>query len=195
MAKRASILLNFLNLSPNKIQAIISGFNDIDSIWQAKYSDLRQISLLTDTDIKKILDLRNSRVFDKELKLIEKEKIDCLDLFDQDYPPLLKEISNPPLVLYIKGDRSILNKFLFAIVNEWKFGKILHITNQDFDNKLHLLHQNPNIIMYKHEITDSFLSPIMEIIIIQLFVYKMAEDKGIEPGKFNYSQKITDIFK
>lgn len=116
MAKRASILLNLLNLSPNKIQAIMGSFNDIDSILNAKYSDLRQVLLLTDTDIKKILDLRNSRVLDKELKLIEKKKIDCLDLFDQDYPPLLKEISNPPLVLYINGNRNVLNKFLLAIV-------------------------------------------------------------------------------
>lgn len=116
MAKKASILLNLLNLSPNKIQAIIGGFNDIDGILNAKYSDLRQVLLLTDTDIKKILDLRNSGVLDKELKLIEKEKIDCLDLFDQDYPPLLKEISNPPLVLYVNGNRNILNKFSLAIV-------------------------------------------------------------------------------
>ncbi|MCQ9205923.1 MAG: DNA-processing protein DprA [Omnitrophica bacterium] len=116
MAKKASILLNLLNLSPNKIQAIMGSFNDIDSILNAKYSDLRQVLLLTDRDIKEILDLRNSGVLDKELKLIEKEKIDCLDLFDQDYPPLLKEISSPPLVLYINGNRNILNKFLLAIV-------------------------------------------------------------------------------
>jgi DNA processing protein len=35
---------------------------------------------------------------------------------DPDYPPLLREISDPPLVLYVKGDRSLLMHPQIAIV-------------------------------------------------------------------------------
>jgi glucosamine--fructose-6-phosphate aminotransferase (isomerizing) len=101
-------------------------------------------------------------------------------------------------LILITSDKKNLKytyKFLLGIVNEWRFGKIFHITNQQFDEKLKEVHKNPKIILYKHEITDSFLAPIMEIVIIQLFVYKIAEAKGIEPGKFIYSQKVTNVFK
>jgi glucosamine--fructose-6-phosphate aminotransferase (isomerizing) len=83
-------------------------------------------------------------------------------------------------------------QFIDKLVNDWACGKILHITNQEFDEKAKNLHDEPKIITYKHKIKDPHLAPIMEIIILQLLFYKMAEKKGIEPGKFLYSQKITN---
>lgn len=116
MVKKSLILLNLLNLIPRKINDIISHFKNTEQIFRANTTEFRKISSLSNQDIEKILELRNSYVLDRELRLIEKDKIECLDIFDKDYPLLLKEISNPPLVLYIKGDKRVLNKFLFAIV-------------------------------------------------------------------------------
>jgi len=82
--------------------------------------------------------------------------------------------------------------FIDNLVNTWTFGKILHITNQDFEGELTKLHDNRKIVTYKHKIKDPYLASIMEIIILQLIFYKMAEKKGIEPGGFLYSQKITN---
>ena len=70
----------------------------------------------SEKDIEKILQVRDSGSLEKELKLIEKEKINVIDIFDVDYPNILKEISRPPLVLYVKGNIAALNKFLFAVV-------------------------------------------------------------------------------
>ena len=47
------------------------------------------------------------------------------------------------------------------------------------------------IISFKHDIFNPFLSPIFEIIILQIFFYKMAEKRGLIPGKFKFKQKIT----
>jgi len=116
MAKKGSILLNLLNLGPKKIKGIISALKDIDLIFKAKASDLREISSLEEKDIEAVLSLRNSKALDEELKLIEKEKIDCIDIFDESYPFLLKEIDSFPLVLYIKGDTRLLSEFSLAVV-------------------------------------------------------------------------------
>jgi len=116
MAKKGSIFFNFLNLGPKKINNLISFFKDPDNILKGSANDLRKIPSLTGKDIDNFITLRDSSIFAKELELIEKEGIDCLDIFDQDYPMLLKEIVNPPLVIYLKGNREVLNKFLFAIV-------------------------------------------------------------------------------
>lgn len=116
MAKKGSILLNLLKLDPKKINNVLSCFEDIDQLLSAGRDKLEAIPFLFKADVEEFLNLRNSGAFEKELELIEKEKIDCLDIFDKDYPVLLKEISNPPLVLYTKGNRHLLNEFLFAIV-------------------------------------------------------------------------------
>lgn len=114
--KNALIFLNLLNLSPAKTKGIISSFKNLDDIFRVDDSLLRSIPLLGEADIERIRQLKESKSLDKELSLIEKNNIDCLGLFDEDYPVLLKEICTPPLVLYIKGDKAILKEFLFSVV-------------------------------------------------------------------------------
>jgi DNA processing protein len=117
MAKKGSILINLLKfLTPQKTEAIISYLSDPDKIFEVKMKDLQGVSLLSNKDVEKILLMRDSGTLEKELKLLEKEKIEAIDIFDATYPALLKEISHPPLVLYAKGNVDVLNKFLFAIV-------------------------------------------------------------------------------
>ncbi|HIV82559.1 MAG TPA: DNA-processing protein DprA [Candidatus Salinicoccus merdavium] len=46
--------------------------------------------------------------------------ITYMTIDDEDYPPLLKEIHDPPYILYLKGDRSLLNRPMFGIVGSRK---------------------------------------------------------------------------
>ncbi|MBY9020272.1 MAG: SIS domain-containing protein [Candidatus Lokiarchaeota archaeon] len=96
------------------------------------------------------------------------------------------------VILTSDKENLILNvQFIENLVKRWKFGRLLHITNQEFDEDIKKLHDNSKIFTYKHGIKDPHLAPIMEIIVLQLLFYKIAENKGIEPGVFIYSQKIT----
>lgn len=120
MAKKSSIFFNFLDLPFRKLKAVIKAYSGSEEIFKAKYSDLRQIVSLTESDIEKIISLRNSSFLEQEWELIEKEGIECIDIFDKDYPLLLKEIGSPPLVIYLKGNRNVLSEDLFAIVGSRK---------------------------------------------------------------------------
>ena len=40
----------------------------------------------------------------RELELIERHGCGIITLYDETYPPLLKEINNPPILLYVKGE-------------------------------------------------------------------------------------------
>ena len=64
-------------------------------------------------DIKNIL---SSDVFNKEIKDISSEGVQVLCPEDVLYPALLNEIYDPPLVLYLKGKISLLNKISVAVV-------------------------------------------------------------------------------
>ena len=81
--------------------------------------------------------------------------------------------------------------FIKKVLTDWKVGKILHITNRDFDPNAKILNTSPKLISFKHDIQNPFLAPIMEIIILQLFFYKLAEKNNIIPGEFHFTQKIT----
>ncbi|MFA5337702.1 MAG: DNA-processing protein DprA [Candidatus Omnitrophota bacterium] len=116
MAKKSTIFLNLLTLSPKKIESIISFLSDTEDIFNLSQSAISEIPLLEKKDTDTIVNERCHRALNDELKRIEKEKINVIDVFDFNYPRLLKEIAHPPLVLYVKGDVKILNEYIFAIV-------------------------------------------------------------------------------
>ncbi|MFA6281106.1 MAG: DNA-processing protein DprA [Candidatus Omnitrophota bacterium] len=117
MAKNSTIFLNLVKtLTPKKITSIFQALSDSDDILNFSEKQLLGLPLLTKKDIDEIIKLKNSNALEKELKRIDSKKITVIDIFDENYPKLLKEISNPPLVLYIKGNVSALSDFIFSIV-------------------------------------------------------------------------------
>ncbi len=48
-------------------------------------------------------DAKNQKELKTELDLIKKYNVEVITLFDKSYPKMLKEIYDPPLVLYVKG--------------------------------------------------------------------------------------------
>lgn len=51
---------------------------------------------------------------------LKRRRITAITFFDPEYPEYLKEIAQPPWVLYIKGDPSLLSEVCFAVVGTRK---------------------------------------------------------------------------
>lgn len=51
---------------------------------------------------------------------LKRRRITAVTVFDPEYPEYLKEIAQPPWVLYIKGDPSLLSEVCFAVVGTRK---------------------------------------------------------------------------
>lgn len=54
--------------------------------------------------------------WEREIERAEKMKVKLVTLIDDDYPPLLKEIASPPLVLYVAGEVAALDRPAVALV-------------------------------------------------------------------------------
>lgn len=52
----------------------------------------------------------------RELELIERHGCGIITLYDETYPPLLKEINNPPILLYVKGELHAADNKSIALV-------------------------------------------------------------------------------
>lgn len=83
--------------------------NDIEKAFNCNLNDLKNIDGLSVKVAEKFLSLRDKINPDDCYKKIEQSGIKYLTIEDSNYPKLLKEISNPPFVLYYKGDLSICN--------------------------------------------------------------------------------------
>lgn len=95
-------------LGPATINRLLSHFGSYKNIWQATNADLKNIKA-SDLLIEKLTLAQQQLDPDKIIEEIQQHKIEVVVFTDDDYPFLLKQIKQPPLILYIRGNKSILN--------------------------------------------------------------------------------------
>ena len=86
------------------VQRLYNYFGDIEEAYGAGLSDLSQIDGLNVKKAENFLRERDKINPDKALEEVQNRGIDFLTFEDEKYPKMLKQISNPPAVLYYKGD-------------------------------------------------------------------------------------------
>jgi len=111
--KEIFLLFNLANINPSKI---IDKILNLDNNKDFNIKVFFKLFPLTEKEKFKINEILKNKILEKELSNIKKEGIKIIDIFDKEYPKLLKEITCPPLLLYARGDLNILNEFLFGIV-------------------------------------------------------------------------------
>lgn len=90
------------------IQKIMSNDPSLSSLFTTNHIEWVKMLPIPSNKLNLFLkDLYSLNVIDK-LKLYEDSQIHCLTIFDDDYPFLLKQIFDPPWVLYFKGDKKLL---------------------------------------------------------------------------------------
>ena len=95
-----------------RMQGLVAYFGDLESAWRAGPVDLAGAGLGLKL-IERVVQARDSVDLDKVWERIEKQGIKILTWQDETYPQRLKEIDQPPPVLYIRGD--YLPDDLFAV--------------------------------------------------------------------------------
>ncbi len=108
----------FPQLGPVRLQKLLAYFGEIDKIWQANETELKAAGLDQRT-IAIFIQHRQQINPDKLLSELMKLNIQALSLDDEEYPSLLREIYDPPPVIYYRGKWPI-NKICLAIVGTRK---------------------------------------------------------------------------
>lgn len=92
------------------IQAILKNDPQLTSLFTKSYAEWKEIVPLPPNKLQLFLhDLHSIDIIEK-IKQYANNQIYCLTIFEEEYPNLLKQISDPPWVLYIKGKKELLNQ-------------------------------------------------------------------------------------
>lgn len=89
-------------IGPVRFQALIDVFGDAQSAWHAPVDALRHTGL-NSRIIEELIATRNRLSLEKLWQQIASQDIRVLTWNDSEYPRLLKEIQQPPPVLYLRG--------------------------------------------------------------------------------------------
>ncbi len=116
--------LNALNkiegVGSQKIKFLLDFFETAENVWKAGSGDLKK-SKISGALAEKIIAEREKINPDEEWEKMKKENIKMLTLESSEYPELLKEIPNPPHILYIKGEINFNSNPILTIVGSRKY--------------------------------------------------------------------------
>ena len=102
-----------------RLRALIEHFGDAASAWQSSPDELRAAGMGPKV-IERLLEARKSVDLDQLWDKIIAQGIKILTWDDELYPPRLKEVEQPPPVLYVRGELLPEDHFAVAIVGTRK---------------------------------------------------------------------------
>ena len=112
------IALNQIDkVGDKRISELINHYESVENIFEDKEENIKE--LLEKKFKSQISNFDKNEILDKANTIVEKSKdygIGILSLFDEDYPFNLKQIDNPPYILYYKGNLKKLRRNAIAIV-------------------------------------------------------------------------------
>ena len=83
---------------------LISRFKLPESVLQASAQDLLQVEGISARQVAAIQNFKTPDSVKRELAKVDKNKVNITTLTDPAYPPLLREIPDPPPYLYVTGN-------------------------------------------------------------------------------------------
>ena len=115
------ILLNMVEgIGSIRLKALLEEFKTPESIIKARFSDLIKVKGISKNIAENITSCESTYNIDKELELIKAQGVKVLTVFDKSYPKILKEIYDPPIVLYVKGTLSDKDALSLGVVGSRK---------------------------------------------------------------------------
>ena len=102
-------------LGPVTLKKVLDFFINPKTCFEASYQEYIKIGL-ADITVKKIFAEKDKLDPDKLIDELINDNINIVSIYDNDYPQLLKDIYDPPFILYYKGNINILNNINLAVV-------------------------------------------------------------------------------
>ena len=125
----ALLWFDYNDYSFAKVEKILSKFDHIGDIFNKNLIENAFFDENVFPNLKeKLLKIDYEKFLDKVLNEFYKHNISVVTFVSKNYPEKLKNLSQPPLVLYTRGDVSLLNKKSISIVGTRKptdYGKIV----------------------------------------------------------------------
>jgi DNA processing protein len=115
--REAYIILNMLDeVGPVRVRRLLDAFGEPQAILEASREELMRVDGVGAEVSRSITEWRQQVDLDAELKRIEAAGVRVVTRDDPDYPKHLRQIYDPPLVLYIKGALSEKDAVSIALV-------------------------------------------------------------------------------
>ena len=110
-------LQSLYNVGATHVRRFIEDFGSPYDAWQAvkKIENLKPYTHISTADKRAIASSAKDEKLDYIIQKIAEYKMDCTTFLDKDFPSILNHIYNPPAILFMRGNRALLDKRLNRI--------------------------------------------------------------------------------
>jgi DNA processing protein len=120
-SREAYLVLNALpHVGPVTLRRLLERFPDPEQILAAPERELRQVQGVGPEIAGSIRGWQAHFDLEAEFKKLEKQSVRVVMAGDPEYPPLLKEIYDPPVILYVRGVLKPEHRFNLSVVGSRK---------------------------------------------------------------------------
>ncbi len=109
-------MLSIPGVGPRKTLDLISEFGSLKDIFSVGYKELTRIPGIKDKIARSILGDPDEELIAGQAKLIEKFQVEMVTLWDESYPDQLKQIYDPPIALFCRGNIELLGSDSLGMV-------------------------------------------------------------------------------
>lgn len=102
-------------IGPARLRALLDYYGDVASAWQANPGELRAIGL-DKRSVESLVKIRSQLDLETELEKLKKFNISVFTWDSPDYPSLLRNISDAPPALYVRGSLRPQDEWAVAVV-------------------------------------------------------------------------------
>ena len=103
-------------LGSKRKQKLLESYKTPEKIYKLTKKELIETNGIGKKIVENILKSKDEDYLKKYILYMQKHNIDIININDENYPKILKEIYDPPISLYIKGNQNILNNTSVAII-------------------------------------------------------------------------------
>lgn len=123
-------------ISPRRLKQLLPAFNaDVSALWYAPASDLEAAGLERRA-VSEFIAFRSKINLDEHWRKINVAGVHVFFWPDEEYPPLLAQIEDPPVALYVRGSLTQTDQLALAIVGARKASAYGREVAQLFARKL-----------------------------------------------------------
>ena len=109
-------MLSIPGVGPRKTLDLITEFGSLENIFSVDYKELTRIPGIKDKIARAILGDPDEELIAGQNKLIDKFQVKLVTLWDESYPEQLKQIYDPPIALFCRGNVELLTSDSVGIV-------------------------------------------------------------------------------
>ncbi len=121
-------------VGPKGFQQLLLTFGSLENIYKASIDELASLPRMTPEKAEQLLQSQEDLIeIERHVSYLEEQGIGISTLLDDDYPRMLKQIDNPPPLLYYRGEFPLLNESFVAVVgthrgySSWGIGLAVQI--------------------------------------------------------------------